>query len=58
MGRLESYPIAKYLERIRWLVDREFELYSDRIRVHGYVRGVRFDSVVLMTDLAGSPNRV
>ena len=54
----KSLPIATYRERIHCLIDRKFELYADRVRVHGNSRGMRFDSNINVSDLAGLPNRV
>ena len=58
MENTKAEPIAKYRERIRCLIDRTFELYPDRVHVFGESRGAKFDALVLISDLAGSPNRV
>lgn len=58
MSDSDSVPIAVFHEEIRWLISREFELYTDRIKVRGIVRGTRSEATVLLADLPEFANHI
>ncbi len=54
----DLHVLATYNERIKFLVSRKIELFSDRLHISGSVRSIKFDANIPLRNLVIPPDRM
>ena len=58
MDSEQSNPITTYTDRIRFVMNRTFELFPDRLRILGSLGAAKADCIIPLNNIALPPSRL